>query len=119
MNEREFVDAIDDIKILDAPVASIEKTHGIKLSQEARRILSFAPGGGFVGDWRILSTRAIVTANEEMGFGFVEAGLVPIFDIMDGDYIVYHATSRLWSMFNRTDEIAFNEDKPLRELLPE
>lgn len=118
MNEREFMDAIDGIRILDAPVKTIEKAYGIELSQEAKHILSFAPTGGFVGDWRILSTRAIVSASDEMDFDFIKAGLVPIFDIMDGDYVVYHAATQLWSMFSLTDEIAFNEDKPLRELLP-
>ena len=119
MNQREFLDNLPSIEIRNDVILPIEKKYETVIPHDVKQIISYAPNGDFIGDWRILSSRAIIAADDELGYDFKTAELLPIFDVMDGDFIVYHLNSGSWSMFNPFDNTIFNSSGDLRDLLPD
>ncbi|MBQ9002735.1 MAG: SMI1/KNR4 family protein [Eggerthellaceae bacterium] len=98
-------------------IADIERAYNTTLPDEMKLLVSYAPKGAFFDDWRLLSARAILAADEELQADFKAAGLIPLFDVFDGDYIVYSTSERRWSMYSAVDDVAFNEVDDLRTLL--
>lgn len=66
---------------------------------------------------RLLSLEEILNADEDLQVDFVQYGLIPVFDVYDNDFICYQTKDGNWCKFNIVDEIRFQKDSRLEDLL--
>ena len=68
----------------------------------------FVEGKTFI---RALSLDEIANSSNELLINFQKLGLVPLLDLCDNDYVVYHIKENCWYKFNIVDEILFDRQQ--------
>ena len=69
----------------------------------------------FDDDWRTLSVNEILDASKDLHVDFEKQLLLPIVDVGDNDFIVYHAEDGTWSKFNIIEGCHFKVKKSFYE----
>ena len=101
-------------------IEKLENVYGANLDEYISRLLSYAPSGAFFegdGASRILSHNWILDASDDMAVDFIKWQLIPVFDMLDNDFICYDVANENWCMFNIAEELKFNEGKALEGCL--
>ena len=121
MNRNDYLRELPNQKIDESKVKQVEEVYGCTLPEEVQRILSNCDETVFFDDddCRVLSFDEILEAPETLCELFVENKMIPLFDCMDNDFIVYKADSHKWLMFNTEDEMDFDEAEHLADLWEE
>ena len=120
MNRNDYLREIQNQKIDESKVKQVEEVYGCILPEEVKRIISNCDETIFFDDdCRVLSFDEILEAPETLCELFVENKMIPLFDCMDNDFIVYKADSHKWLMFNTEDEMDFDEAEYLADLWEE
>ena len=120
MNRNDYLREIQNQKIDESKVKQVEEVYGCTFPEEVQRILSNCDETVFFDDdSRVLSFDEILEAPETLCELFVENKMIPLFDCMDNDFIVYKADSHKWLMFNTEDEMDFDEAEYLADLWEE
>lgn len=121
MNRNDYLRELPNQKIDESKVKQVEEVYGCTLPEEVQRILSNCDETVFFDDddCRVLSFDEILEAPETLCELFVENKMIPLFDCMDNDFIVYKADSHKWLMFNTEDEMDFDEAEYLADLWEE
>jgi len=120
INITDFLNNIKTQPIDKNFIEKLEKTYGSNLDDYISRLLSKAPNGAFFegdGVCKILSHDWILDASDDMCIDFVKWQLIPIFDMLDNDFVCYDLTNENWCMFYIVEELKFNEGKTLEECL--
>jgi hypothetical protein len=82
-------------------------------------IFSFLKDGVFLNDrkfLRLLSLDESIKATEELHVDFINLNIIPIFDIMDNDFICYDFNNKIWCKFNIIDEVRYDESMQLETM---
>lgn len=120
MNRNDYLRELPNRKIDELKVKQIEELYECTVSEEVKRIISNCDKTIFLDDdYRVLSFEEILEAPETLCELFVENKMIPLFDCMDNDFIVYKADSHKWLMFNTEDEMDFDEAEYLADLWEE
>ncbi len=120
MNRNDYLRELPNRKIDELKVKQIEELYECTVSEEVKRIISNCDKTIFLDDdYRVLSFEEILEAPETLCELFVENKMIPLFDCMDNDFIVYKADSHKWLMFNTEDEMDFDEAENLADLWEE
>ena len=120
MNRNDYLRELPNQKIDETKVKQVEEVYGCTLPEEVQRIISNCDETIFFDDdCRVLSFDEILEAPETLCELFVENKMIPLFDCMDNDFIVYKADSHKWLMFNTEDEMDFDEAEHLADLWEE
>lgn len=120
MNRNDYLRELPNRKIDELKVKQIEELYECTVSEEVKRIISNCDKTIFLDDdYRVLSFEEILEAPETLCELFVENKMIPLFDCMDNDFIVYKADTQKWLMFSTEDEIDFDEAECLADLWEE
>lgn len=120
MNRNDYLRELPNQKIDETKVKQVEEVYGCTLPEEVQRIISNCDETIFFDDdCRVLSFDEILEAPETLCELFAENKMIPLFDCMDNDFIVYKADSHKWLMFNTEDEMDFDEAEYLADLWEE
>ena len=118
MDKEQFLQAVSDQKPDTEKVWNIQKIYGCTPTEEIEKLISICGESVFIGDeCRLLAYSEIQNACEELHVDFVGQKLLPLFDCIDNDFIVWHFDTQNWSLYNITDQIAFNMREHLSDLL--
>ena len=66
---------------------------------------------------RLLSLDEVIKASEELHVDFINLSIIPIFDIMDNDFICYDYKSKTWCKYNIIDEVKYKTNSQLINLI--
>lgn len=126
-----FCDEIDDPngEIDKKKVKKLEKAYGIKASDELKRVFSQCEDDMeyyIDGDFRLLSIDEVLNPFKEDYFDdalkeepeFQEKGWIPIIEVGDWGYILYHIEKGTWVVYNEEDEF-YMENESLTNILCE
>lgn len=118
MTIKEYLDTLETVTINEERVAKLVDIYGEDIPNIVKQIASFDMDDYFLDDEiRILSFEGIVFADEDLNARFKDARLIPLVDLMDGDYAVYNCVTSKWNMCNAYEGILFNEQDSLDKLL--
>lgn len=119
MNKNDFIQELQNQKIDDRKVKQIEDLYKCNISDEVKQIVSNCDETIFFDDddSRVLSFDEILDAEEDLHVEFIKKKMLPLFDCLDNDFIVYKTDTHTWTRFNIVDEIDFDEADSLEELL--
>ncbi|MCF2556005.1 hypothetical protein JQM64_00370 [Fournierella massiliensis] len=113
MMHEEFFKLLENTSVNDETVASVESAYKLTLPDTLKKVLSVSTEDVFVDEKRLLSLSEILSADIEYGTAFIAQKLIPVFDSMDNDFIVFDLQENTWTMFNIVDLCQFAK----RELL--
>lgn len=111
----EFLAGLSAVEIDADIVTRIEKVYGRIDSVGVKEMVS-CEDDITVGSWRLLSTAMIESFDDIACVNTASLHLLPIFDALDNDYVVYKLQTGAWAMYNIADELEFNEADSLEEL---
>lgn len=117
MTNREYLERIEELQIDNAKVSKIEGLYGTEVPEIVKRIISNNDKTIFLEECRVLSLAEIADAETDLHVDFKGKQILPLFDCMDNDFIVYHYGTGKWSLFNIVDECVFKMRNSLAELL--
>jgi len=120
INITEFLSDIKTQPINTNFIKKLEKTYGASIDSYISRLLSKAPNGVFFegdGVSKILSHDWILEASDDMEVDFIKWQLIPVFDMLDNDFVCYDVANGNWCMFYIATELKFNEGRTLEEYL--
>ena len=111
MDKKEFLESLHDNQIDDLKVKQIEDLYKCNISDEVKQIVSNCDETIFFDDddSRVLSFDEILDAEEDLHVEFIKKKMLPLFDCLDNDFIVYKTDTHTWTRFNIVDEIDFDE----------
>lgn len=109
MTHEEFFSLLETREIIDTAVVETENYYKAELPEMIKKIVSLSMESEFVDDKRLLSLKEILAADKELGTDFVVRKLIPIFDGMDNDFIVYDLQEKNWALFNIVDLCQFGK----------
>lgn len=109
MTHEEFFSLIETSEIIDNAVSEAESYYKVGLPEMIKKIVSLSMESEFVDDKRLLSLKEILSADKELGTDFVVRRLIPVFDGMDNDFIVYNLQEKNWALFNIVDLCQFGK----------
>ena len=119
MNKNDYLRELQNQKIDDSKVKKIEKLYKCTIPDDVKRIISNCDETIFFDDddCRVLSFDEILDAEEDLEVEFRKEKMIPLFDCLDNDFIVYKTDSQTWMLYNIVDEMDFDEVDSLEELL--
>ena len=118
MTIKEYLDALEAVEINKERVDKLIEIYGNEIPTIVQKIASFDMEDYFLGDEiRILSFDGIIYADDDLNARFKDARLIPLADLMDGDYAVYNCVTGKWNMCNAYEGILFDEQDSLEKLL--
>lgn len=118
MTRKEYLNRLNGVAIKRDLVGRIETVYCCNLPTEIQQMISFSPESVFFDDdYRVLSLPEVLAAQDDLHVDFKGAGMIPIIDCGDNDFIVYHICDKNWSKFNIVDETVFKRRPSLAELL--
>lgn len=118
MTLKEYLDALKSVDIKKERVDKLIEIYGNEIPDIVQRIASFDMEDYFLDDEiRILSFEGILFADDDLNARFKDARLIPLADLMDGDYAVYNCVTGKWNMCNAYEGILFNEQDSLEKIL--
>lgn len=119
MNKQEFIENLHVNKIDGVKVKKIEDLYKCNISEEVKQIVSNCDETIFFDDddSRVLSFREIMDAEEDLHVEFIKKKMIPLFDCLDNDFVVYKTDTHMWMKFNIVDEIDYDEADSLEEIM--
>jgi len=118
MNKREYLDDVMSCDINMERVDVINKKYNVELNKLLSKVISYARENVFFEkERRVLCFEEIKDASDDYEVDFVEMGILPVIDAYDNTFIVYSFEDDLWAMYNISDDILFDENKSLEEIL--
>lgn len=117
MTVKEFMEQFSHFKIDEKKVRKIEKVYGATLTEEIQKIISNCSETVFLDEYRVLSFKEIVDAQDDLHVDFKGMNIIPVVDCGDNDFIVYHSNSDEWSKFNIIDNCVFKRKPSIKDLL--
>jgi hypothetical protein len=119
MKLRDKIVSANSIPINGELVEKIEMVYSCKLPEIVRHILSIETSVDYEdrNDLSKLSDSMMLEVSSELNSGFTEINLLPIFDKYDNDYVCYDYINDLWCMFNTVNDLVFNKQKNILDLL--
>jgi hypothetical protein len=117
MTNKEYLEGMDELQIDNEKVSKIESLYGSKVPEVVKKIISNNDETIFLEECRVLSLVEIADAETDLHVDFKGKQILPLFDCMDNDFIVYHYGTGKWSLFNIVDECVFKMRDSLAELL--
>ena len=118
MTRKEYLIQLKSASLDAKVVKQVENVYGCALPEVVKQILSFSKESVFFDDeWRALSPAEVIDAQEDLHIDFKAAGLIPLFDCGENDFIVYHISEDSLSKYNIVDEIVFKKRPRLEDLL--
>ncbi|MBR5210585.1 MAG: hypothetical protein IKV67_12130 [Paludibacteraceae bacterium] len=118
MDKKEFLESLHDNNIDDMKVKKIEDLYKCDISDEVKQIVSNCDETIFFDDdSRVLSFDEILDAEEDLHVEFIKKKMLPLFDCLDNDFVVYKTDTHTWMKFNIVDEIDYEEADSLEEIL--
>ena len=121
MNRNDYFRDLPNQRIDEWKVKQIEELYECTVSDEVKIMISNCDETIFFDDddCRVLSFDEILEAPESLCELFAENKMIPLFDCMDNDFIVYKADTHMWLKFNTEDEIDFDEAESLEDFWEE
>ena len=113
MKKETLNDFLNEININKTEIAIIKNKYGIEMPSDVEKIISCEEGKLFLDDWRFLSRREMLNADEFLNYSFLMKKQLPIVDTFDNDFIVYDATKEAYILLNIVDECEFGQGKQL------
>lgn len=98
-------------------VQRIEAKYECVLPEEIKHLLSCDETDRFDNGCRILSYEEVLDADLDLGIDFPSLKIVPIIDTYDNDFIAFDLMNKLWIKINIVDEVIFDRQPSLQELL--
>ena len=117
MTKEEYFDMLKDCVIDKDTIDKVQEKYGTDLPGCVHRILSCAKEPVFLDNVRILSIDEIMDAEEDLSVDFMGKQIIPIADVGDNDFVVYHFDDGTWSLFNIVDEFDFMKRSSFIEYL--
>lgn len=120
MTIQEFVQQLPSVSLRNDKITTIENIYSQNFPDIIKQIISCAGDGGFFDDenfCRQLSFDDIIHAQKDLNVNFVAYEIIPLFDKMDNDYVVFNFKKGEWAMFNIVDESFFMDGMGLEKLL--
>lgn len=120
MTVKEFYKLLTNTTIDNSIVERVEKVYGKIESTEVKKILSYKFEDYFLESddfLRALSLDEILDAKDSLHVDFPAKRIIPLFDVCDNDFVVYHLDKNVWSMMNITDLSIFLETTDVLSLL--
>ena len=117
MKQIDLMEKASQAEIRKDLIELIETKYNKKFPENIERLISYIPESYFFDGWRLLTEKEILNASEYLNTDFISAGLLPIIDAYDNDFIVYDLNDNIWKIYNITDEVAFNQAENPSELL--
>ncbi len=119
MTPQQFEQSSNLTKRDEAFAQQLALTYGGVVSDKVLALCETVPEGIFFDGTfcRKLSTSEILNAKEMLHVDFPAAGILPVFDCGDNDFIVYRLTDKKWVKFNIVDETSFSESEDWKKLI--
>ena len=117
---KEFISQLEGFPIDENTVASIQERYRCSISNEVKKIVSFAPDGYFFDDddlYRVLAVEEIIHAPEELHVDFIQKKILPVIDTGDNDFIVFDCDNNVWCKFNIVDEVRYRQANNISDLV--
>lgn len=108
MTGKELYESLVNTTINNLVVEQVVGVYGKIDSIEVKKILSYKFEDYFLESedfLRALSLDEIINAKENFQVDFPKKQVIPLFDLCDNDFIVYHVNENKWSIMNITDSI--------------
>ena len=118
MTLKEFFNVLSTVEISNDKIERIQSEYGAVLPTPLRQIISYSDDTVFFDDERrLLSFSEIANAAEELHVDFKKNKIIPLFDCLDNDFIVYNFDKNTWSFYNIVDKVSFEEVSAITDLL--
>lgn len=120
MTEKEFFQEFSKTKIDNTVVNRVENVYGKIESTDVKKILSYKFKDYFLESddfLRALSLDEILDAKDSLHVDFPAMRIIPLFDVCDGDFVVYQLDKNVWSFMNVNDLSLFSETDKIESLL--
>lgn len=118
MTKEEFLSEISTAEVDEQKVKKIQETYGISLPLQLQQLISCVDETVFFDDdSRILSFQEIIDAEEDLHTDFKTAGIIPVADCGDNDFVVFNSADNTWAKYNIIDEVSFKKRTNLCEVL--
>lgn len=90
----------------------------IKLEPLVEKIVSYADQVLFFDEERrALSYQEILDPIENIGFDFVDLGLLPFVDVYDNSYAVFNLATKEWGRYNIFNQVFYMKRKSMEEVI--
>ena len=109
---KEFLELLNMTTIDLSAVQAVEEKYHCVLTEEMKQIVSYQ-GEKFYDDWRVLSLKEILGADEYLGIDFPEKEIIPVIDLFDNDFILFDVEKGVWIKMNIVDECIFDSSNTL------
>ena len=118
MTIKEYFEELEKAEINKDRVDKLKQIYGCDIPEIVQRIASYDMDDYFIDEEiRVLSFNGIIFIDEDLDTRFQDARLIPLMDLMDGDYAVYNCVTSKWNMCNAYEGVLFNEQDSLENLL--
>lgn len=123
MKFKPFVNKYSTAPIDEKKVAKVIKAYGWDLPEELQHFISACKNEIFVendsssADFRVFSLDEIINAETHLNSDFKSKKMIPVIDYYDNQFLVYQIDKRNWGLFSMDDDIIFDENESMAELL--
>jgi hypothetical protein len=120
MTEKEFIKEFPNTEIDDTVVNRVEGVYGKIESTDVKKILSYKFEDYFLESddfLRALSLDEILDAKDSLHVDFPAMRIIPLFDVCDGDFVVYQLDKNVYSYMNINNLTLFSETDNIVSLL--
>ena len=108
-------------KYTTAPIIDIPPIY--RIHEELQHFISackreiFVENDSFSADFKVLSLDEIIDAETDLGIDFRALKMIPVIDCYDNQFLVYQIDKRNWGLYSMDDDIIFDENESMEELL--
>ena len=120
MTKEEFLQLINITEIDEEKIKKVESIYGKFDNMFVKKLLSIKLETYFIESediLRFLTTNEILSAPEKLNSELKNEKIIPLFDVGDNDFIVYHLDSKKWSLMNIITGVCFSETLEINDLL--
>ena len=116
MKNHDFLKYVQNINIDVDCVSEIEVKYGVSIPEYIGRIITCTKTPVFIDkNWRLMSFSELLFAQEQLHVDFNSKKILPLFDLGDNDFIVFHFNDNFWSIFNIVDQCSFKKRARLED----
>ena len=116
MKLRDALAKLDKVEIDKEVISELEALYKTKFPEELKKVISMNSEGVSYDDKSVfngLSSKAILSAYDDLYIDFVSLQLLPLFDIGDSEYIVYDFKKRRYAIYDISDDDEYSEESDL------
>ena len=123
MKFKPFLNKYTTAPIDEKKVAKVVKAYGWDIPEELQHFISackreiFVENDSFSADFKVLSLDEIIDAETDLGIDFRALKMIPVIDCYDNQFLVYQMDKRNWGLYSMDDDIIFDENESMEELL--